>query len=113
MKTFYENFIEIAKVRNYAWRRNIWNLFRYTRISTKAFIKNVLQNVLKQCDNAERSFFYLKEISRKIQTHASRLGGNSILNKKNVFFFFLHSLFHLKCFVKSVEKQTLRRKSFP
>ena len=77
------------------------------------FIKNVLQNVLKQCDNAERSFFYLKEISRKIQTHASRLGGNSILNKKNVFFFFLHSLFHLKCFVKSVEKQTLRRKSFP
>ena len=23
MKTFYENFIEIAKVRNYAWRRNI------------------------------------------------------------------------------------------
>lgn len=25
------------------------------------FIKNVLQNVLKQCDNAERSFFILKK----------------------------------------------------
>lgn len=67
MKTFYENFIEIAKVRNYAWRRNIWNLFRYTRISTKAFIKNVLQNVLKQCDNAERSFFILKKYPGRLR----------------------------------------------